>query len=244
MSRLRRDQDAFGQEIAAIVDDPDTMEIIERDDGRIDAYSAAYTLSPLRGWQPIERRALRYVTGRVLDVGTGAGRVALELQKRRHAVVAIDNSPLAIATAKRRGVKDARVIALADVGRRLGTFDSIVMYGNNFGLVGTPRRAHRILRTLAAMTSPNARILAQTIDPYTSKDSAHVAYRARNRRLGRPPGQLRVRARFGTAATPWFDLLLVSPDEMRGIAEDAGWRVKTVLKGGHVYIGVLEKRNG
>jgi cyclopropane fatty-acyl-phospholipid synthase-like methyltransferase len=178
----------------------------------------------------------------VLDVGTGAGRVALELQKRGHPVVAIDNSPLAIATAKRRGVNDARVIALADVGRRLGTFDSIVMYGNNFGLVGTPRRAKKILRALAAMTSPNARILAQTIDPYTSKDATHVAYRARNRRRGRPAGQIRIRARFGTAATPWLDLLLVSPTEMASIAEDGGWRVKAVLKGGHVYIGVLEKR--
>ena len=72
--------------------------MIERVDGYMDAeaVAAAYFYG-VRKWFPVERQALRYLRGRVLDVGAGAGRVALELQHRGREVVAIDVSPLATA---------------------------------------------------------------------------------------------------------------------------------------------------
>jgi ubiquinone/menaquinone biosynthesis C-methylase UbiE len=41
-----------------------------------------YYLAPFRNWWPQERRAMRFVRGRVLDLGCGAGRVSLGLQPR------------------------------------------------------------------------------------------------------------------------------------------------------------------
>jgi SAM-dependent methyltransferase len=62
----------------------------ERDDGWFDvsAGAPAYFAAPLRRWPSVERRAMREVRGRVLDVGCGAGRLALYLQARGHEVVA------------------------------------------------------------------------------------------------------------------------------------------------------------
>ena len=113
--------------------------------------------------------------GRVLDVGAGAGRVSLYLQKKGLKVTAIDNSPLAIRVCKKRGVKDARVLPIEKIAIfKPNTFDSIVMYGNNFGLFGSFKKAKMLLKKLYRITTPRAVIIAESNDPYKTKDPAHI----------------------------------------------------------------------
>jgi hypothetical protein len=38
-------------------------------------------------------------------------------------------------------------------------------------------------------------------------------------------GQIRMRARYKRFATPWFDYLMVSPQELETIVNGTGWRV-------------------
>lgn len=220
------------------------IEIVERDDGFINASAfgpAAYFL-PFRRWPKSERQAFRLARGRVLDVGCGAGRVALELQERGHDVVGIDLSPLAVEVSGRRGVRDARVLSVTQVGRSLGLFDTFVMFGNNFGLMGSGRRAPWLLRRFRSIANQGARILAESVNPYATDKPEHLAFHKRNRRRGRMGGQLRIRIRQGTCATPWFDYLLVSPEEMASLAEGTGWELTRVIdEGEHVYVGVLER---
>ena len=56
--------DAFGEMLRAGTD----AEIVERDDGFIQGATLSY-FAPVRRWAAVERRALRFVRGRVLDVG-------------------------------------------------------------------------------------------------------------------------------------------------------------------------------
>jgi SAM-dependent methyltransferase len=107
-------------------------EIVERDDGCTDAATFDY-FAPVRRWPADERRALRYVRGRVLDVGCGGGRVALELEARGHEVLAIDPSPGAVAVARRCGARDVRRLRLEDMDESLGHFGTVLMYGNRNG---------------------------------------------------------------------------------------------------------------
>jgi SAM-dependent methyltransferase len=186
----------------------------------------------------VERKALRYARGRVLDVGCGAGRVALELQARGREVVAIDPSPGAVEVARRRGVRDVRLMRLEDVDDSLGHFGSLVMYGNNFGLFASRTRARRLLKRLRPLAD---RIVAGSNDPTGSDDPAHVAYREGNRRRGRLPGQLRIRVRYRDLVDPWFDYVLVSPDEMQELTAGTGWSVERFVHGDSSYfVGVLE----
>jgi len=116
------------------------------------------------------------------------------------------------------------------------------MYGNNFGLFANRRRARWLLRRLRNLTSPEARIIAESRDPSQATDPEHRRYHRLNRGRGRLPGQLRIRVRCGRACTPWFEYLLVSPSEMRGIVRGTGWHVSRVVDSGDVlYIAVLEK---
>ena len=212
-------------------------EIVERDDGFVSTAMLVY-FSPVRRWAAVERRALRWVRGRVLDVGVGAGRVALELQERGREVVAIDVSQGAVQVARRRGVRDVRLLALEDVDESLGQFDTLVMFGNNFGLFGSRGKARRLLRQLRPFVR---RIVATSNDPYGTEDPVHLAYHERNRNRGRMPGQLRLRIRYRDLIGPWFEYLIVSPDEMAEIVEGTGWEIRHLIRDeDSVYVAVLE----
>jgi SAM-dependent methyltransferase len=225
--------DAFGQ---MLLDGAGT-EIIERDDGFLDTAKFLY-FAPVTRWPAVERRALRWVRGRVLDAGLGAGRVALELQRRGRSVVGIDISPGAVEVARERGVRDVRLLAFEEVDDSIGQFDTIVMLGNNFGLFGSPSKARRLLRRLRPLAD---RIVAASIDPHATEDPAHLAYQERNRRRGRMAGQLRLRVRYRDLIGPWFDYLLVSPDEMASILEGTQWRITRLLQSGTAYyVAILE----
>jgi SAM-dependent methyltransferase len=231
---VRSVADAFGQMLV----DGTGQEIIERDDGFINASTMGY-FAPVARWPAVERRALRWVRGRVLDAGVGAGRAALELQRRGRSVVGIDVSPGAVEVARGRGVRDVRLLAFEDVDESVGHFDTIVMFGNNFGLFGSPSKAKRLLRRLRPLAN---RIVAGSNDPYATADSAHLAYQERNRKRGRMAGQLRLRVRYRDLIGPWFDYLIVSPDEMATILEGTQWRICRLLEqsGSGYYVAVLE----
>ena len=235
-------RDAFGAFLGEGLEQPGAMEIIERDDGFVTVSPGQQYFAPFRRWPARQRSAMRYVRGRVLDVGCGAGRVALHLQERGHEVVAIDASPGAVEVSRRRGVADARLMRLADVRvSELGSFDTIVLLGNNFGLFESRERAPALLGKLRRISTAHGRIVAEALDPYTTEDPVHLAYHARNRERGRMAGQLRLRVRHRDAATPWFDYLFASRDELRQLAEAGGWRVtRFIPETGALYIAVLE----
>jgi SAM-dependent methyltransferase len=244
VSIVRRRNDAFGREILAHHQGHAVREIIERDDGLIELSGgpAAY-FAPFRRWYTGERWAMRYARGRVLDVGAGAGRVALHLQQRGAEVTAIDNSPLAIKVCRQRGVRRALLRPIERIGAfGTGSFDTIVMFGNNFGLMGSFDKARRLLGTMYRITSPGGVILAETLDPHGTTDPVHRAYHRRNRRRGRMAGQIRIRVRFRECIGAWFDYLLVSRREMRAIVRGTGWKVRELLDtNGPFYIAVLVK---
>jgi SAM-dependent methyltransferase len=132
-------QDAFGHEIYDHFVGKGGCEIIERDDGffSISTGPKLY-FSQYEEWPRSEQEAMKYVRGKVLDVGCGGGRHSLYLQGQGFDVVGIDNSPLAVEVCKARGLQNTRILSITQVTRQLGVFDTILMLGNNFALVGNP----------------------------------------------------------------------------------------------------------
>ena len=243
MSGVKPARDAYGQEMWACYKGVSGYEVVEREDGLIDLGRASLYFSDYNEWPVHEREAIRRAHGRVLDIGCGAGRVSLYLQRRGHPVVAIDNSPLVVKVARLRGVKSARLLAIGEIGALKGPFETIAMYGNNFGLFGSAARARRLLAAMNRITSANATILASATDPYKTRDPVHLVYQQRNRDRGRMSGQIRMRIRYRQFRGEWFDYLFASAVEVRGILQKTAWMLSDVVASdGPGYVAVLTKR--
>jgi SAM-dependent methyltransferase len=233
MTGLRPEQDAYGQILLARFEGRGGQEIMEREDGLIYCGDPGDYFAPFRRWPPVERRAMRFVRGRVLDVGCGAGRVALHLQERGHEVLAIDESPLAVEVARKRGVEHAEVLPVGEVGPALGRFDTIVLMRNNFGLAGPEARSPRLLRELLALTSEDARIVTDSVDPGRIDDPEHAWTANRG---------LRMRVRWLRYASPWFHYLMLAPPELERLVVGSGWHVARFLDDGTPrYAAILER---
>jgi SAM-dependent methyltransferase len=241
-------KDAYGHIIWNSFKGLTSFDVVERDDGYVNVdqnvklYFAGY-----KDWKEHEKRAIKLARGRVLDVGCGAGRILLYLQKNGHKVTGIDTSPLAIKVCKLRGAKDARIMAIEEIGKfKPSSFDSVVMLGYNFGLFGSMKKAKYLLRAMYKITSDGAVIIAETRDPYLTDNPVHFQYHKMNKRRGRMPGQLRLRVRFMQYATDWHDYLYVSKPEMKELLSDTGWRAKRFIDAeGHrengLYIAIIAK---
>jgi SAM-dependent methyltransferase len=237
------EEDAFGRLLLDHLEHRAGDPLLEFDDGSTSpALGPEWFFAEPEQWPEAERRVFGHVRGRVLDIGAGAGRHSLEAQRQGLDVVAIDLSPGAVEVCRRRGVDDVRLLPLSAVDESLGVFDTVLMMCGNFGLVGNAKAAALTLRRLHTMTSAQGRIVLDSVDPYVDADAEEIAYQARNRALGRLPGQVTMRIRYGERATPWYDLLNVSAAELEQLVAGTGWRLAQVVEGEPPdYYALLEK---
>ncbi|MFD0818936.1 methyltransferase type 11, partial [Micromonospora zhanjiangensis] len=107
-------------------------------------------------------------------------------------------------------------------------YDTLLLLGNNLGLIEGRHRAAGFLGALAALARPGARIIAHGTDPYGTTDPVHVGYHESNRRRGRLGGQLRLRLRYRELGTDWFDYLVCTPEELAELVHGTPWRLTDV----------------
>lgn len=236
--------DAFGEALrarAAGSTDPIT---IERDDGHMDTDTLDSYFSDFDSFPDCEKKALGRARGRVLDIGLGPGRVSLHLQGVGLDPVGIDLSDGALELARRRGVRNAVLMSACDLRFPKGHFDTALAFGNNFGLCGSPDGVMGMMLRLREVVADDGAFLAESIDPLNTTAPEHLRYHERNRSMGRMPGQVRLRLIYKDAVGDWFELLMVTPSEMKVLAERTGWHVSETFYDpdqSPIYVSVLRK---
>ena len=236
----QQDSDAFGLLLRDIANGY-RYQIIERDDSLIEAGDGTIYLSTSNEWSDRERMAVGLAKGSVLDIGCGAGRHALYLQSRGLDVLGIDNSPGAIALCRERGLSQAEVLPISEVASLASRkFDTILMLGNNLGLLGSWNRGRQLLKALARITTDQAILIGENLDPYQTDNPDHLQYHEWNRAWGRMGGQIRMRVRHRRLIGPWFDYLFLSQSELADLIVGTGWRIAQMM-GESQYVAVMEK---
>jgi SAM-dependent methyltransferase len=102
-----------------------------------------------------------YGPGSVLDAGCGTGRVAIELSRRGHAVVGVDQDPAMLDEARRKAPALRWVVGdLADPDLEFGrSFDVVVMAGNVLIFV-EPGTEALVIGQAARWLAPGGRLVA------------------------------------------------------------------------------------
>jgi SAM-dependent methyltransferase len=241
---MAEEGDAFGQ---ALVDHLEgrtgALLYLEADDGssRPADLQPADFFRPRRDWARWERRLVARATGRVLDLGAGAGRVAIPLQDESHDVTAVDISPGAVDVCRRRGLSDVRQL---DIRAALpnGTWDTVLLMCGNLGLGGDWDPTKDLLKRIANVVPHGGRLIGDSVDP-TSDDPDDLAYEARNERNGYHRGHVRLRLRYGNLCTPWWDQLNIPRDDLPALVDGTGWTLEDESDADVGY-GVILRRVG
>lgn len=215
-----------------------------RDDGYASHEDVAWYLGTYRDFWAIEKPALKFARGRVLDVGCGAGRVGLYLQRKGLHVTGIDSSPRVAALASARGVRDVRVASACErLPFKRGEFETVILFGNNLGVCGSGAGLDRMLRELWRVTNARGRILATTRAPGTLKRKHREYWQSRLAR-GLEFGVIRLRLEF-EASVREVDWYWIAPSALLELACKTGWRVAEIFGDGNAdngYAVVMEKK--
>jgi len=128
-----------------------------------DEMSVAYLFRSYNEMPTIEQKALQLSTGKILDVGCGAGSHSLTLQNDRNLdVTSIDISEKAIETCQLRGVKNALVQNILDFDGE--KFDTILLLMNGTGIFGKLENCNAYLSKLKSLLNPGGQILIDSSD--------------------------------------------------------------------------------
>ena len=137
--------------------------ISEADEMPVDYLFRKYNQMP-----KLEQKALQMSKGKVLDVGCGAGSHSLYLQGKGLEVTSIDISENAIKACHLRGLTNAKVQNILDLGtdsdRHQNKFDTILLLMNGTGIFGCLSETSKYLQKLKSLLTPNGQILIDSSD--------------------------------------------------------------------------------
>jgi SAM-dependent methyltransferase len=187
----------------------------------------------------LERTALGLCRGRVLDLGAGAGRHALDLHALGHEVVAVDPLPEAVAIMRERGVEDARLGDLDSVrGER---FDTIVMLMHGIGIAGDLHGLGRLLERLPELLAPGGRLVCDSADLSSVLRDEAPDLLLELERPDRYVGEVEFRLRYGGVEGEPYPWLFLEPSTLAYLGGAAGFRVEIADHGERgSYLALLE----
>lgn len=183
-----------------------------------------------------------WIDGPLLDMGAGAGALALYFQEQ-YETIAIEVSEPLVEMMRERGVTDARnvdMFALRDAFER-DRFRSAIASGTQVTLAGSMQGLRQFFGDLAYVTTPDASVVFEGYDPGYERTEELLGYRA-----DPTPGLASRVMHFEYAGDVGDTLLfrLFSPDRLREATIGTDWEVAEIRHpsgNAHHYQTALKK---
>jgi len=237
--------DIFGKILKAYLNGESLEYTIRRNDGGIiDVFNTGIYFTNYSDWEDYEKEIIsKYVRGKVLDVGAGAGRHSIFLQDRGYDVHAIDISPSAIQLMKIRGIKNTYLMDLRKLDFPENYFNSVLIMFADLGLAGSIKDTKELLKSLYKITTPEGRIITTLRDPYNVSESKYFVHHAHPRKGAKLVDKIRARIEYNGDKGDWFYLLMASPQELRRLITRTGWDISNIIKGRDGFYGAVLKKS-
>lgn len=178
----------------------------------------------------LERTALEMATGRILDVGAGAGCHSLALQEAGKEVYAIDISPLSVEVMRQRGVRNVAHTNLFS-GQFADSFDTILMLMNGSGIIGKLEHLPDFFQRMKLLLRPGGRILMDSSDLrylFEEEDGSIVIDLA-----GDYYGEVDFQMQYKDIKGDSFDWLYIDFQTLSLYAAENGFKAELIKKGSH-----------
>lgn len=219
------------------------MLTIRRDDNHTDAHDPGQYFANMPFAHEIN--LLARIQGPVLDVGCGAGRTLLWLERQGIEATGIDLSSGAVAVSRSRGCKDVRHSNFMTDSLDMfaeQTFQTVVLFGNNVGIGGTIEGAADLLHRIIQLTQPGGHVVITGLDIAQTENPRHLEYHRANRSKGRPRGEITMRFEYEGHIGDWVPWFHPEPDELEGLAGKTGWDIVEIKPAsGPFYAATLRK---
>lgn len=173
----------------------------------------------------IEQKALMLCTGKVLDIGAGAGSHTLYLQKRQIEVIALDISEKCCEVALKRDVKKVWNTDFFDLNTDL-KFDTLLLLMNGIGICEDIFGFSIFLDRAKKLLNPGGQIIF---------DSSDIAYMYDPNEFPEENyyGEFLCAYGYKKQKTDWFSWLYIDFDTMEKIALEKGWKPERVFEDDH-----------
>ena len=201
-----------------------------------DVISSAYLHRTYDSMPITEKTALNNCSGKILDVGAGAGIHAIHLRDNGHNVQCIDVSPLAVQHLQEQNL-DARTINFFNIEDT--PYDTILMLMNGIGIAGSLKNLERTLLKAKSLLKPGGKLICDSSDiKYLYEDDEGGTWIDLNANYY---GDFKFQMKYEAHTSDWFDWLYVDFDNLKAAAEKIGFEVQLLHEENDEYLVALIK---
>ena len=206
----------------------------------IDELPVEYFFRDFKEMNSVEQKALELSTGKVLDIGAGAGSHSLYLQNvKKLEVLALDNSPKSIEVCELRGVKKVLCSNILDFPTQ--TFDTILLLMNGTGIFETLDKIDVYLEKLFSLIDENGQILIDGTDilyMYDRDEDGGVSVPANHYY-----GEVDYFIHYKLDTEKPIKWLYLDFETFKRAAENNGFKIEKILQEDDSYLAKLTKNS-
>ncbi len=227
--------DPMGQAILDFARDGHANDIIVRseicDD---DIIPVSYLFRSFDEMPEMEQFALSRCSGKILDVGAGAGIHVKRLIEEGHEVSAIDVSPNTIEYLKTQGI-EANQQNFFDLTE--GNYDTLLLLMNGIGIAGSLENLDATLIHAKKLVNTGGRIICDSSDiKYLYEDDEGGYWVDLNTSYY---GNFKFQMLYEKHTSEWFDWLYVDFERLKEAADRTGWHAEKIFTNEDEYLAEL-----
>jgi 2-polyprenyl-3-methyl-5-hydroxy-6-metoxy-1,4-benzoquinol methylase len=159
---------------------------------------------------------LKFVKGKILEIGCGAGRIMKYLQDNGHNITGFDIDSTLISLCKERGINNVYEESYINM-EKFGIFDTIITLNRTIGIAGTITGVKAFLRQCYASTKVDGILIFDSLEvrPELSTTVAGVYER-------------KLRYKYEDQYGEWFSWINFSSDIARKLLTETSWNIEKI----------------